>query len=68
MNWRALKNNECPSCGGELREADGLGLIKCEEFGSTCSFSVYEERLSEILDGMDTDDDYAPYGERDKSW
>jgi len=50
--WANLRDGCCPRCCEELISFDHLDLFKC-----TCGFKIRKDRMNEILDSMDEDDE-----------
>ena len=51
MNWKALKNAECPQCGKKMKDA----FVLENPYYCTCGFKISQEKFEKIVKDM-----YAP--------
>lgn len=52
MNWRNLKQNECPKCGHLLQEMEnfyGCPSFKEDESKKICDFTISKTKFNEII-------------------
>lgn len=58
MDWDALLEDACPSCG-EMLDLDSParhnGLILCSS--ASCDFKIHEDRKGELIDKIETERD-----------
>jgi transcription initiation factor IIE alpha subunit len=47
MNWNALKDGQCPKCGGDLHQPTDSRFVSCIKRG--CGFTIGESKLKEII-------------------
>lgn len=59
MDWKALQSEECPKCGEPLDDVEEE-MIVCSD--PDCDFKIRQERLKQILEDMDDQDDFQMYG------
>lgn len=52
MNWKALRDGQCPKCDTELTPDQKGGMSRC----GGCGFKITKEKLHQILNDMESID------------
>jgi len=47
MNWKALKDGECPKCGASLIQKPDVAILECGK--RDCDFTISEMKLRELI-------------------